>query len=83
MPVVIVAGLPDRELRLRSALGQFLMPMSVDRIGVATFFTAWRFKILWGGPAVCGRACDKFGAVLSVGAFLRTGLWLMATPTSP
>ena len=73
----------------RSALGQFLMPMSVDlHCGRDVFSLALALQnLLWGvGQPFAGALADKFGAVrvLSVGAVLYAlGLWLMANSTSP
>ena len=73
----------------RSALGQFLMPMSVDlHWGRDVFSLALALQnLLWGvGQPFAGALADKFGAVrvLSVGAILYAlGLWLMANSTSP
>ena len=73
----------------RSALGQFLMPMSVDlHWGRDVFSLALALQnLLWGvGQPFAGALADKFGAVkvLSVGAVLYAlGLWLMANSTSP
>ena len=73
----------------RSALGQFLMPMSVDlHWGRDVFSLALALQnLLWGvGQPFAGALADEFGAVrvLSVGAVLYAlGLWLMANSTSP
>ena len=68
----------------RSALGQFLTPMSVDQHwGRDVFSLALAIQnLLWGaGQPFAGAIADKFGAVrvLSAGAMLyAAGLWLMA-----
>ena len=89
--VIIVAGCLIAMLSFgpRSALGQFLTPMSVDRHwGRDVFSLALAIQnLLWGaGQPFAGALADKFGAirVLSAGAILyAVGLLLMANATSP
>ena len=89
--VIIVAGCLIAMLSFgpRSALGQFLTPMSVDRHwGRDVFSLALAIQnLLWGaGQPFAGALADKFGAirVLSAGAILYAiGLLLMANATSP
>ena len=89
--VIIVAGCVIAMLSFgpRSALGQFLTPMSVDRHwGRDVFSLALAIQnLLWGaGQPLAGALADKFGAirVLSGGAILYAiGLLLMANATSP
>jgi MFS family permease len=89
--VIIVAGCVIAMLSFgpRSALGQFLTPMSVDRHwGRDVFSLALAIQnLLWGaGQPFAGALADKFGAirVLSGGAILYAiGLLLMANATSP
>jgi MFS family permease len=89
--VIIVAGCLIAMLSFgpRSALGQFLTPMSVDRHwGRDVFSLALAIQnLLWGaGQPFAGALADKFGAirVLSGGAILYAiGLLLMANATSP
>ena len=89
--VIIVAGCLIAMLSFgpRSALGQFLTPMSVDRHwGRDVFSLALAIQnLLWGaGQPFAGALADKFGAirVLSGGAILYAiGLLLMANTTSP
>jgi len=89
--VIIVAGCVIAMLSFgpRSALGQFLTPMSVDRHwGRDVFSLALAIQnLLWGaGQPFAGALADKFGAirVLSAGAILYAiGLLLMANATSP
>jgi MFS family permease len=88
--VIIVAGCLIAMLSFgpRSALGQFLTPMSVDRHwGRDVFSLALAIQnLLWGaGQPFAGALADKFGAirVLSGGAILYAiGLLLMANATS-
>jgi MFS family permease len=89
--VIILAGCVIAMLSFgpRSALGQFLTPMSVDRHwGRDVFSLALAIQnLLWGaGQPFAGALADKFGAirVLSGGAILYAiGLLLMANATSP
>ena len=89
--VIIVAGCLIAMLSFgpRSALGQFLTPMSVDRHwGRDVFSLALAIQnLLWGaGQPFAGALADKFGAirVLCGGAILyAVGLLLMANATSP
>ena len=89
--VIIVAGCLIAMLSFgpRSALGQFLTPMSVDRHwGRDVFSLALAIQnLLWGaGQPFAGALADKFGAirVLSAGAILYAiGLLLMANATAP
>ena len=85
--VIIISGCLIAMLSFgpRSALGQFLMPMSVDQHWDRNVFSLALAiqNILWGaGQPFAGALADKFGAVrvLSAGAILYAlGLWLMAT----
>jgi MFS family permease len=89
--VIIISGCLIAMLSFgpRSALGQFLTPMSVDQHWDRNVFSLALAiqNILWGaGQPFAGALADKFGAVrvLSAGAILYAlGLWLMATSTSP
>jgi MFS family permease len=89
--VIIVGGCVIALLSFgpRSALGQFLTPMSVDRHwGRDVFSLALAIQnLLWGaGQPFAGALADRFGAarVLSAGAICyAVGLLLMANSTSP
>jgi MFS family permease len=89
--VILVCGCLIAMLNFgpRSAVGQFLNPMSVDlHWGRDVFSFAIAIQnILWGAAQpFAGALADKFGAirVLSVGAILyASGLILMAYSTSP
>lgn len=91
-PVVIIAAgclIAMLSFGPRSALGQFLTPMSVDmHWGRDVFSLALAIQnLLWGAAQpFAGALADRFGAsrVLSAGAILYAiGLWLMAGATGP
>src|SRR5262245_14941651 len=88
--VIVVAGCLIAMLSFgpRSALGQFLTPMSVDLHWSRDVFSLALAiqNLLWGaGQPLAGALADRFGAVrvLSAGAIVYAlGLWLMANSTT-
>jgi MFS family permease len=88
--VIVVAGCLIAMLSFgpRSALGQFLTPMSIDLHWSRDVFSLALAiqNLLWGaGQPLAGALADRFGAVrvLSAGAIVYAlGLWLMANSTT-